>query len=190
MFNENATLNFYAGNNMCELRKLTFPMIKKIGGLSDKDYDDFYSIANSTLSYCVKNYDESKNDNFKAYLIGSIARKFKTEMTRRNRDKRIKSSEMESLDAYAGDTDVSVGELIDSGFRIENEIPDLSNEENVANYLDTLSSRQKEIAILVIKGYELEHIRTMLGMSEKKFSLALSKMRDFQKGLILRNRNC
>ena len=47
------TLELYCENEMQKLKQICNPMINKIGGISDKDYDDFYSIALSVLSDTV-----------------------------------------------------------------------------------------------------------------------------------------
>ena len=38
-------LHTYCDNNMKELRKICDMFMKHIGGISNKDYDDFYSIG-------------------------------------------------------------------------------------------------------------------------------------------------
>lgn len=61
----------YCDNNMKELKKICYPMLVKIGGISNKDYDDFYSIALEVLADSVVKYDSSKSK-FRTFLIGNI----------------------------------------------------------------------------------------------------------------------
>ena len=57
----NKTLEFYCNNEMAELKKICYPLFIKIGGISDKDYDDFYSIALEALSDSAIRYKDDKN---------------------------------------------------------------------------------------------------------------------------------
>ena len=50
-------LKWYCDNEMFQLKKLCYPMMIKIGGISYKDYDDFYSIALAVLSDTALRYD-------------------------------------------------------------------------------------------------------------------------------------
>ena len=82
-------LEEYCDNEMKKLKQLCYPILIKIGGLSEKDYDDFYSIALDALTDSVIRFNDSKNCQFKTFLIGNIKRKFITEIRDRNRYKRI-----------------------------------------------------------------------------------------------------
>ena len=57
--------------------------MRGIGGISNKDYDDFYSIGLEALYDSSKRFDESKSQ-FQTFLIGNIKRKFKTEIRDRH----------------------------------------------------------------------------------------------------------
>ena len=84
-------LEEYCDNEMRKLKQLCYPILIKIGGLSEKDYDDFYSIALDALADSVIRYNDSKNCQFRTFLIGNIKRKFITEIRDRNRNKRFLS---------------------------------------------------------------------------------------------------
>lgn len=181
-------LELYSKNEMRKLKQICYPMLIKIGGISECDYDDFYSIANRTLWLAAKSFDESKHDNFEIFLKGCIARKFKTELTDRNRKRRIKSSHIDSLDRpMSEDSNVLFGEILDSGFSIENEIEDFRND-NVDRYLDSLSPKQRKIAELIVSGYTVPDIKVMLNIDDARMSLCLDKMRSFEKRIILQSR--
>lgn len=89
-------LEWYCDNEMYRLKKICYPMLIKIGGISDKDYDDFYSIALSVLSDTALRFDSEKEIDFDSFLASNIKRKFKTEIRDRNREKRIPAKKLES----------------------------------------------------------------------------------------------
>lgn len=187
MFLTDEVIEKYAMNEMKKLKVICFPILIKIGGISEIDYDDFYSIANETLWMAANNFDESKHDNFDVFLKGCIARRFKTEMTKRNREKRISRKNIDSLDQPIGvDGDITWKDVIESDFDIDNQIDELSNNENVIRYIQSLTPKQKQIAQLVIDGYDIRDIRLMLNMSEEKFENCLGRMKTFDKRILLK----
>ena len=64
--------------------------------ISQKDYDDFYSVANETVAKAILGYDDTRN--FDTYIYSCIANKIKTEMIRRNRFKRMADRTSVSID--------------------------------------------------------------------------------------------
>ena len=91
-------LEEYCDNEMKKLNQLCYPILIKIGGLSEKDYEDFYSIALDALTDSVIRFNDSKNCQFKTFLIGNIKRKFITEIRDRNRYKRIPAKNIQSFE--------------------------------------------------------------------------------------------
>ena len=73
-------LEEYCANEMKKLKQICYPLLIKIGGISEKDYDDFYSIALDALADSALRYDETKKCQFYKFLIGNIRRKFNTEI--------------------------------------------------------------------------------------------------------------
>ena len=61
------TLELYCENEMQKLKQICNPMINKIGGISDKDYDDFYSIALSVLSDTAVRFNPKKEVDFECF---------------------------------------------------------------------------------------------------------------------------
>lgn len=184
----NKICELYCGNGMRRLTQLCYPIIIKIGGISESDYDDFYSIANRTVWEAAMAFDESQNDNFEVFLKGCLDRKFKTEMTRRNRDRRIPKKLIDSLDRPLNDDDdTPFGYTIKSKFDVEDEIEELVESNAVIAYLNSLTPKQKKIARFIIDGYDLQEIKRILGISDEKFSNLLNRMGSFDKRLIFNN---
>ena len=58
-------LEEYASNGMAKLRKVSYPLFIKFGGISEKDHDDFYSKANMELWKATEVFDNSKGFHLK-----------------------------------------------------------------------------------------------------------------------------
>lgn len=186
----NDVCNLYCGNEMRKLVQMCYPIMIKIGGISECDYDDFYSIANAVVWTAAKSFDEEQNDNFDAFLRNCIERKFRTEMTRRNRDRRVPTSMTDRLDKpMSNDSTVTFGETLKSNFNLDEEIDCLMEEDSVLNYFKRLSPKQKEIATLAMDGYELHEIKEILGIPDKRFAYLLADMRTFDKRMTLKRKH-
>lgn len=188
---EQQILDDYCSKDMKKLKRISYVIFKRFGGISEKDHDDFYSIASAELWKAIKRYDESKNVSFEEYLELILKNKFKTEMTRRNRNKRCVTEKDEngetiyvptlSIDAPIGEKDsLPHSETIPSGFKIENELSEeigLSFGEKVENFLEELPLKVQKIARLISQGYEKVDIVNILHIEEKQYLDALKTMR-------------
>ena len=144
----------------------------KFGGLSDKDLDDFYSLANEVFVDVMRRYDGSQS--FDVFLYCCLVNKIKTEMTRRNREKRKADRMSISIDTPIGDDENStIGDMIADDITVEKEVFE-KNEEGYSKrmliYLSRLSSLQKEILRLNIAGYLPGEIREELHINEKEYA--------------------
>ncbi len=163
-------LNWYCENEMYQLKKICYPMIIKIGGISDKDYDDFYSIALSVLADTALRYDDSNICDFDSFLASNIKRKFKTEIRDRNRAKRIPSKQMSSINDLVGEDGRPLSEKIPSNFDIYEEACGEHFEgTNVEQYMNRLSELQKTIVKMLYIGYSAKDIQNKLHISKKEY---------------------
>ena len=192
----------YYANNASKLRKMVDKIIKKFGGLSQKDIDEFYSLANQVFWIAAKDFNGCGN--FNGFLYSRLSLKIMSMMTERNRQKRsdiqtvIHENGMVekifhqtwSLDATIQDDDhTTLGEVVESQFDIFDEISGLSCSENVIEYMDRLTPIQKEIAQLMMDGYSKSDIQKKLNISEKRYIKLLSNMKSFEKTRYLRKSN-
>ena len=145
-------LHTYYENNAKKLHKMVDRILLKFGGLSDKDMDDFYSLANEVFVDAMARYDDSQS--FDAFLYSCLSNKIKTEITRRNCEKRKADRMSISIDTPIGDDEnITIGDTVASNFSIEKEIfkkdkrEGWSEEANM--YLDSLSPLQRKIAFLL-----------------------------------------
>ncbi len=183
-------LETYASNDMAKLRKISYPLFIKFGGISEKDHDDFYSKANMELWKATEVFDEENGVPFEAYLLGCLKRKFMTEMTGLNREKRKSDRLSSSLDAPIGENEgVTLGDTLPSDLDVENVVInkiDPLDDENIQTYLKSISEKQKQIASLIMDGYKPFEIRGRLGLTENQYVSNLKDMKIFEKAMILK----
>lgn len=169
----------YYSNNAKKLHKIVDRILLKFGGLSDKDLDDFYSLANEVFVDVMARYDDSQS--FDAFLYSCLLNKVKTEMTRRNCEKRKADRMSISIDAPIGDDENStIGDIIASDFSIEKELfekdkrEEWSEEANM--YLDSLSPLQRKIAFLLSDNNTPNEICEELHITLKHFENSMKRI--------------
>ncbi len=174
-------LEEYCANEMKKLKQICYPLLIKIGGISEKDYDDFYSIALDALADSVLRYDETKKCQFSTFLIGNIRRKFNTEIRDRNRAKRIPAKKLESTSNLVTEDGVELGETIPSKFdTYETACEYLFEGTKIERYLDKLSYTQRKIVSLLSDGYKAKEIRELLHMDSKQYSNNLAAIQAYE----------
>lgn len=175
-------LNWYCENEMSRLKKMCYPMLVKIGGISDKDYDDFYSIALGVLSNTALRYDKTKEIDFDNFLASNIKRKFKTEIRDRNRAKCIPAKQIDSMSILVTEDGFELSELIPSNFNTFDEACEHSgwHENKIERYLNKLSNTQRKIVSLLSNGYKPNEIRELLHMSSKDYSQNLAAIQAYE----------
>ena len=109
-------------NGETKLQTTVKNYIKKFGGIYQKDYDDFYSVANECVEKAIRMFDENSKHDFDTYIKSCLIKKIKTEMTKRNRQKRSNTTVDEggnkvflpdvSLDVPIEDGETTLGDTI------------------------------------------------------------------------------
>lgn len=168
-------LEEYSQNDMAKLKQISYKIFSKFGGISPKDYDDFYSIANFTLWNMTETFDETLGIPFHTYLIGGLTNKFKTEITRRNRKKQVPSDKLSYLDAPPEDG-LSLQEKLPSDFNMEEEVLD---NPNVMEYLENLPQKTRQIIEMKINGFPNEEIKNKMGLSNSEFNKYMDMAKSF-----------
>ena len=59
-------------DNGCKLHKLCQKEMARFGGISQKDYDDFYSRVGYEITKARESYDSSHGKSFKDYILSLI----------------------------------------------------------------------------------------------------------------------
>lgn len=189
-------LDYYCENNMQRLKYISYQIFSKFGGISEKDYDDFYSIANMVLWNDIQSFDESKGISFENILKFHLRNKFKTAMTKRNRKKRGGTndrygSQEVSLDAPVSSqdgNDTNLLEIISNDMKsdMEDQVTGLEYSDRVGKFLDNLSRRNRKIAMYIMVGYDPKDIKRILNISEREYNQAILEFRLYENICILK----
>lgn len=169
----------YYADNASKLHKLVKKILLKFGGLSDKDLDDFYSLANEVFVDVMRRYDGLQP--FDVFLYSCLSNKIKTEMTRRNREKRKADIMSVSIDTPIGDDENStIGDLIVDNFTIEKEVFEKNKKgewrKEVYEYLSSLSPLQRKIAFLLSDNNTPDEICKELHITIKHFENSMKRI--------------
>ncbi len=180
-------LEAYYADNAKKLRAVVNSILSGFGGISDKDYDDFYSIANEVFVHIMRKYDGEQN--FDGYLYACLQNKLKTEMTARNRKKRIADRRVISIDTPVGDdTGATIGDMIPSGFDVETvvlEEMDHMYNERIERYFSGLSLIQRQIVEMKMGELSVSEIKRRLRLNEKQYRQHCRELKSFDKIQVL-----
>ena len=181
-------LDSYYADNAKKLHRIVDKILYKFGGLSNKDMDDFYSLANEVFTDVLKRYDHVQS--FDGFLYSCLSNKIMTEMTRRNREKRNADRMCTSLDAVNGDDEeCSLLDFIASDFDTFEEAVKAQEsgkyQDKVQTYISRLSNRQVSILNLLIDGYKPVEIQKVLEISSRDYSDDMQTMRSYENVKIL-----
>ena len=171
----------YYADNAKKLHGIVDRILSGFGGLSNKDTHDFYSLANEVFTKALKRYDNLQP--FDAFLYSCLFNKIKTEMTRRNTQKRRADRMSLSIDMPVGDDEtLTLGDTITDSFDIEKEIFGEENKSSskIEKYLDRLSKRQQRVVRLLAASYKAGEIRDMLNITQKEYADALRGIRSYE----------
>ena len=138
----------------------------------DVEKSDFYSLGNEIFLDALCRYDETHD--FNGFLYSCLTNKFKTEMTRRNRQKRQCDNNSISIDTPIGDEDgnFTIGDTISSKSTIEKEFFEEREEgysKEMCRYLGRLSDLQKEVLKLISIGFMPSEILEELHINQKMY---------------------
>ena len=176
-------LNAYYADNAKKLHKTVDRILCKFGGLSGKDTDDFYSLANEVFADALKRYDCKQS--FDGFLYSCLSNKIMTEITRRNREKRKADRMCVSLDIPVGDDDgLTIGNMIADGFDTFEEVNKRQGngqyQDKVSRYISRLSNCQVNILNLLIDGYRPGEIQRILEISPKEYADNMQAMKSYE----------
>lgn len=172
-------LNEYCNNEMAKLRQFCYPKICKIGGISQMDFDDLYSIALDVLRDSVERYDDLQDCKFSTFLSNNLQNKFDTYVRNRNRIKRKCPGKIEYFDAPTEDG-ADIKEKVASDFNIENNLSEeigFSSDDRVELFLEKLGKTQREILKLLMEGYSSLEVKEKLKITDGEYSSAMAEVR-------------
>lgn len=181
-------LDAYYANNAKKLHRVVDRILSKFGGLSYKDTDDFYSLANEVFADVIERYDYEQS--FDGFLYSCLSNKIMSEITRRNRKKRKADRMSISLDATNDKgEEYSLLDRIPSDFDTFEEASKCQEngqyQDKVQCYISRLSNQQINILNLLIDGYKPFEIRRILEISPKEYADNMQIMRSFENVKVL-----
>lgn len=196
-----AIIDEYCCDGMKKLKKLCNPIIMKIGGISEKDHDDIYSLAQFLLYKSVKNYDKDNANgaSFKTFFYNILSRRiYATYIRDKNRQCRSntrisKNGEVifipdVSLDAPTEETQ-DIKEKITSDYNVEDASEfDFTVDENVENFMSSLSNIQRKILEMKMKEIPTDKIRSELGISAARYAKEMESIK-LNEGLLVFTKN-
>lgn len=160
-------------------------ILHSIGCSYYNDKDEFYAEASEVLADIVVNhrYDEKKG-NFEGYLYGALRNAVLDILKKRNTYKRRANKMSLSLDTpISSEGNLTIGDLINSDFDIIKELEERNGvlwEENIEEYLKSLTKIQRNILNLKIEGATIEEIKSQLNITNKQYEQNIKAMRCFE----------
>ena len=181
-------LDLYYADNAKKLHKVVDRILSKFCGLSNRDTDDFYSLANEIFVDVMRRYDYEQS--FDGFLYSCLSNKIMSEITWRNREKRKADRMAVSFDVTReNNEECSLLEIIPSDFDTFEEVAKrqgcIQYQDKVQRYISRLSNRQVNILNLLIDGYKANEIQRILDMSPIEYSEDLKIMRSYENVKIL-----
>lgn len=202
-----AIINDYCENDMRKLKHICH-QIWGNKGLPNCYHDDLYDDAMEVLCESVLSFNPEKNTSFITFLTGNIRRSyadwFRDNFLRAKRSNleldengKIKKDENENPIII---TNISFDAPVEDGIDIKERIASDSNaeenlkiqdtyDENTITYLNALSPTQKEIANLIMVGYEFSDIKQILNLTDKQFESHMKHMRCDKNSRLLKREN-
>lgn len=141
---ETVLISYYKGNAK-KLHRVVDQILTMFGGLSQKDLDDFYSLANEVFVHAMRRYDYTQS--FETFLYSCLLNNIKSEMTKRNCEKRKADRMSISIDTpIDGEEDGTISDRIADHWTVETVIFGESDAQSIKieRYLNSLTMRQKK----------------------------------------------
>lgn len=184
--NREELLTEYYAHDAKKLHNLVDGMLKKFGGISDKDLDDFYSLANEVFAIALNDFNGTGT--FDGFLKFRLSNKIKSMITARNRKKRanievrkLPGGRVEkiyhadlSLDEpiHSDGKECILGDLIASNFNLEDELAEkigIPFSDKTTRYIESLPICTQKVALMICEGYEPGQIQENLHMTNTEY---------------------
>lgn len=189
-------IELYFQNDAKKLYDMVDKILQKLRFNVDKS--DFYSLGNEIFIDVLRRYDEIQD--FDGFLYSCLEKKFKTEMTRRTRDKRCIKTEVVEKDLFGNkvvkkvivpdvrldaplndeDEETTIGDVTAGNNTVESEVFKEEKREEwrseVQEYLDNLSPLQRKIAFLLSDNNTPDEICEELHITMKHFDNSLKRI--------------
>ena len=206
-------INVYYENKAQKLHSVVNNVLKKLR-FTEVDKEEYYSLATEIfVKEVLPNYDPQKP--FEKFLYSVLYKKFCTNMTKLNRDKRSNNIKVEkkdengnlvtdeegnaifekikisdkSIDAPAdseGGTELK--ELLSSDYNMESFILENFYSEKVEKFLNNLNKTTRQIAEMLLKGFSASEIKQQLGITGAQYHQCYKTLTNFKNVQILKGK--
>ena len=192
MIDNSISINYYYDNNARRLRSMVDKIVARFGGISNKDMQDFYSVANEVFADCLVRFSKEQGE-FHPYLAICLENGIMTEITRRNREKRTTDRESISFDApLDAKGEIFLRDIItDERVDVENEIMEKLNptveklSDRTKKYIKRLPKKVQRLCKLIMSGSSEKEIMDIMDISYKDLYEMLEDMRRYENVKIL-----
>ena len=164
-------VEYYYANNGERIKKTIDGILIGFGGIYDKDKDDFYSLGNEVFISVLSSYKEGMAS-FGTYLRSCLSNKIKTEVSKRNAQKR--KAELESIDCE------EAVEVADK----KNFEEEFLSEESANRIFKSISKMGQKIIKLRLQNHTDTEIKKELGLTDRQLENELKKAQLRVNGLI------
>lgn len=184
-------------NNAKGLRRMVNKIVSGFGGITQKDMDDFYSVAdfvitkiNNDIENNAENHYDPSKGKLEPYVRCAVEYRIKDALSHRNAKKRNPHDaegnimQVLSLDSPMGEDNAStIGEFLcdkASDFDIISAIDEKNGNvysENVEIYLNSITKTQRKIVELKMDGFTVDEIRDRLGLTKKQYEQEFKALR-------------
>lgn len=197
-------------NNQFKLKQICNREMMRFGGISQKDYDCFYSRAGLEISVATKHelFDPLKGKTPLEFFVSVIRRAIWKEMTDRNRGKRQNFIEIENVDKEGNiikkkrfiptisidtpineEDGITIKDTIQSDFDVDKELSEDFKNVRIEVFLKGLSKIQRQIAEMIMEGFSISEIKKNLRLSDKEYANNFNALKSFSNISILCNNN-
>ena len=178
----------YTADDMRKLKQITLSQVTKYCGDANLHWDDYFSIANMTLWRVIETYDETKCNNFYAFLVDCLRRKFKTELTKINNGASVSTSTKTVSFDNVSDDGLVLAETIDSNERIEDRLDRRKLSENALTYVKQFNGNSRYVIEMIMDGYSNDEIQKALNLSRREFDDIMIGLRTYKNSSVLKRK--
>lgn len=165
-----------------KIKNIVDHIVRKFFGsvIYQKDMDDFYSIANELFVEALAQWDGKRD--FRGLFYSMVQVKCYSRITALNADKRTMDREAEYFSTPVdGESGTILQDFVEGQFDIDEEAG--LDSERVRKFLKKISSKERKIVILLMKGYKPAEVRKILGLdmstyNNRMLSIRLSRNTD------------
>ncbi len=171
MIGEDYTIFYYAENGK-KLRQMVDQILKKFGGIFHRDLDDFYSLANEVFVEALHQY--KMPGDFQGFLYTCLKNRIKTEITRRNRQKRMADQMCISLQTAVDDREeCCIEDMLASELNVEQEVlcrMEGFEDQRMERFWQRLSGIQQQILTYRMQDFSVGETKRILKLSDTQYT--------------------